>query len=138
MNKKKVYLGSAAALTLFTFVGHTMGAFLPIPPEDLNRLQTFEAMSKTPIPMPIGIPRSYAEVMMGSSLTVSVFLLVAGILFILYAMGKENSRRILLLNGLGLFAVSLLCARYFFPLPAICLGLAGILACMASKLDSKA
>ncbi|KAB2935180.1 MAG: hypothetical protein F9K24_00195 [Leptonema illini] len=129
MFKQKTLLRIAAFLTLFTAAGHTAGTFMPIPTEQVGLIAAYRTMAETMIPMPIGSPQSIADVFFGNNLVTSLFLLIAG-LHLIFAFPE---RRSLLLLGTGLGAIALISAVYFFPLPAICTGLASVLTIAAAR-----
>ena len=134
MKTKLLYV--ASGFTLFTFLGHTAGQFMPIPPDQTQRLQVFEVMQKPVIIMPMGGTKSFAEFLSGANLSLSVYLLVTGICLFLFAKNYTSQQRPqLFLHSLGLAMVALISARYFFPLPAICLGVAAILGFVSFKAE---
>lgn len=134
--KTGLLLRVAAGLTLFTCLGHTAGTFMPIPAEQVAVAQTHATMKATPVPMPIGKPQSYADIFFGNNIAVSLFLLISGLGFLVFA-GKGGlegaGRRLLLLNSLGMAGVAIISSVYFFPLPAACTGLAAVLGFVAAR-----
>ncbi len=126
----KILLRVAFGLIIFTFIGHTIGTFMPIPAEQSGVAKTAESMKTTFVPMPIGIPKSYFEIFLGTNLAVSLFLLISGICFWVSSSegGQEGKGRIFLaVNSFGMLALSMISFLYFFPLPAVCTGIAAIL-----------
>jgi hypothetical protein len=118
----------AGFLTLFTFAGHTLSIFAPQtkPP---SVIAAYEVMMQTLVPMPIGSPKTLFGIMSGANLALSIYLLVAGVFF--YLLSKSEFKKIdaqmIVLNSLGIGAIALISGFYFFPLPAICTGIAAIL-----------
>ncbi len=133
---RKVLLRVAAGLVLFTALGHTFGAFAP-PPADARIHATLKAMTETLMPMPVGAPKSFLAVMNGLSFTTSVYLLVAGLCLIILSnhkpVGADNA--ILLVTSVGLILGAILAAVYFFPAPALCMGLGGAFGLLALRLE---
>lgn len=129
---RTLLLRIAAFLVLFTCAGHTMGTFMPVPPEQTRMLETIEIMKGTMIPMPLGSPKSYWEVFHGNNVGMSLFLLVTGIAFILLSRAANNAPIEVLLS-LGMLGLCVISALYFFPVPAICTGVAGLLGIAAAK-----
>lgn len=134
MSKYKLLLLIAAALVLFTFLGHTIGAFQMNSPQEVDGAQLVQLMEQTMMPMPIGSPKSYMDLYNGSNFGLSVYLLISGLSLILFARSKDTQKPLIVLTGVGLALMTLLCVRYFFPLPTICLGLASILAFAAARI----
>ncbi len=130
---RTILLRIAAFLVLFTCAGHTMGSFMPIPPEQTKMLETVAAMKDTMIPMPMGSPKTYWQVFHGNNVGMSLFLLVSGALFILLSRdGKADAGSQAVLS-LGMIGLGIISALYFFPLPAICTGVAGALGLLALR-----
>jgi len=130
MKQNILLLRIAGGLALFTFLGHTAGTFMPVPPEQVEVAKAEAMMKATMVPMPFGNTPSYAKIFLGTNLIVSLYLVIAGFLcfFLANAGGMAGAgRKILVLNSIGLIAAAGISAVCFFPLPAICTGLAGIL-----------
>ena len=105
---KKILLRIAAGLVLFTCVGHTIGTFMP----------------------PVGKSQSFFDILFGANIGLSVYLFVSGISLILISSEEKfhsTSKRLLFLESLGLLALAVISVLYFFPVPAICTGIAGVL-----------
>lgn len=132
MSKYKLLLFMSAFFTLFTFLGHTMGALHLLAPKEPEVAQLFQVMGQTMMPMLVGSPKSYAEVFHGANFGLSIYLLITGISLILFARAKQTPGSLIILTSVGLFLMMILCFRFFFPLPTICLGLSAILALMAN------
>ncbi len=136
MRRANLLLRIAGALTLFTFLGHTAGTFMPVPPEQAEVARTTAVMKATLVPMPIGRAQSFSDLFRGNNLAVSLYLLVAGLSFFFFS-GKDGlaggGRRHLLLHSAGMAALALISAVYFFPLPAVCTGIAALLGFIAAK-----
>lgn len=136
MNRTALLLRLAGALTLFTCLGHTAGTFMPIPAEQAEVAKTAAIMKATAVPMPIGRAQNYGNLFLGTNLAVSLYLLIAGMAFFLFA-GQDGlegaARRQLTLTSVGLAGMAMISAIYFFPLPAACTGLAAILGFIAVK-----
>jgi hypothetical protein len=136
MLSKKILLRIAGVLVLFTFAGHTFGHFAPIPPDQTDMLRTIEIMKQTMIPMPIGEAKSFLQVKDGANLSVSIFLLISGILFFILS-GTETSAKdksITLVVSLGMLGIAILSVIYFFPMPAACTGLAALFGILSTKI----
>ncbi len=131
---RKILLRIAAILVLFTCAGHTYGTFVPIPTEQTEMIKTLEQMKATMIPMPMGSPKSYSEILDGNNLSVAVYLLVTGLILLALSRNRPAvDNAVLLITSGGLVLVAGLSAVYFFPLPAICTGVAAVLGFVASK-----
>lgn len=109
---------------------------MPIPAEQAEVAKTAAVMKATAVPMPIGRAQNYGNLFLGTNLAVSLYLLISGVAFFLFA-GKGGlegaARRQLLLTSVGLAGMAMISAIYFFPLPAACTGLAAIFGFMAVK-----
>lgn len=136
MNRTSLLLRIAGVLTLFTCLGHTVGTFMPIPAEQAEVAKTAAIMKTTVVPMPVGRAQNYGSLFLGTNLTVSLYLLLAGIGFFMFAaQGGLNGagRSQLVLLSVGMAGLAVISALYFFPLPAACTGLAAILGFIAVK-----
>ena len=123
---KKILLRIAAGLVLFTCVGHTIGTFMPLPPEEVELVKGENAMKSALVPFPIGKSQSFFDILLGANLSLSVFLLITGLSFLFMEDNTNTTnRKLLLLNSLGLVAIGIISAIYFFPVPAMCTGVAG-------------
>lgn len=123
----------AAALALITCVGHLIGTFMKIPPEQTAMHATLAAMKATMVPMPVGAARSYLQILDGNNLCTGLFLLFCAAQLAAVA-GTPNgpaANRVLLLTGLALGGFATLSAIYFFPVPTVTTGLAAVLAFLA-------
>ncbi|HNO22532.1 MAG TPA: hypothetical protein PKK94_06105 [Leptospiraceae bacterium] len=128
--KTKIMLRVAMGLVLFTLIGHTVGTFMKVPAEQTEVAKTVEIMKTTLVPMPVGSPKSYSEIFLGTNLTVSLFLFVSGICFWISSSegGLDGKGKVFLaVNSFGAAMLSLISFLYFFPLPAICTGIAAVL-----------
>ncbi len=136
MNRTTLLLRIAGVLTLFTFLGHTAGTFMPIPAEQVEVAKTAAVMKATAVPMPIGRAQNYGNLFLGTNLAVSLYLLIAGIGFFLFA-GKGGlegaARRQLTLTSVGMAGMAIISALFFFPLPAACTGVAAVLGFIAAR-----
>lgn len=123
----------AATLSLITAVGHTVGTFMPIPPEQTQMHATIATMKATMIPMPVGSARSYMDILDGNNICTSLFLLLcAALLFIVAKAGSEPAtRNVVLSTALALAGISVISFVYFFPVPGVFTGLAAALALWA-------
>lgn len=124
MSKNKGLLGTAAFFTLATCAGHTAGTFMPVPPEQTDVVAGLEVMQRTMVPMPVGAARSFATLLDGNSVGLSIWMLISGLMFIAAARSAKPDRPSLVLNTLGMAALAVLCAFYFFPVPAVFLAIA--------------
>jgi hypothetical protein len=82
------------------------------------------------VPMPIGKAQSFSDILLGNSLCVSGYLFMIGIGMIFFARAKElddTGRKLLFLNSLSLLFIAVISIIYFFPLPAACTGIAGLI-----------
>jgi len=132
---KKILLRIAAGLVLFTCLGHTIGTFIPLPPEEVELINTENAMKSALVPMPVGKKQSFFDILLGANIGLSVYLFVSGISLILISSEEKfhsTSKRLLLLESMGLLALAVISIFYFFPIPAICTGIAGILGLFTS------
>ena len=123
MNRKNL-LYAAAFLTLLTCLGHSIGTLVPREPqsEALRLAQTM--METTMVPFPVGTERPLAHVVYGGNVIISLYLLVAGLLFFLSAKPERFVKSIVTLNCWGLVACAIFSSVFFFPLPAIWTGIA--------------
>ena len=95
-------------------------------------------MKATLVPMPVGAARSYMEILDGNNICTALFLLLCAALLFVVA-GAEKDRvvdRVIALTALALASISIISFRYFFPVPAVFTGLAGLLALIARTRDT--
>lgn len=92
-------------------------------------MAAYEVMMQTLVPMPIGSPKTLFGIMSGANLALSIYLLVAGVFFYLLSKSefKKVDTQMIALNSLGIGAIAIISGFYFFPLPAICTGIAAVL-----------
>lgn len=137
---RSLLLRIAGVLSLITGTGHTIGTFMPVPPEQTQMHATVAAMKATLVPMPVGPAKSYMELLDGNNLCTSVLLLLcAALLFSVAKAGKEKSaNRVIVATALALAAVSLLSFVYFFPVPGAFTGIGAVLALLARARDARA
>jgi hypothetical protein len=126
---RPLLLRLAAALVMITCVGHTVGTFMPIPPEQTAMHATVAVMKATMIPMPVGDARSYMQILDGNNLVSSLFMLMCALqLVAISSLPQQRSMKgILILIALALAAFAFISAFYFFPVPAILTGAAALL-----------
>jgi hypothetical protein len=136
MKKSALLLRIAGGLALFVCLGHTAGTFMPIPPEQTGVANAVTVMKATLVPMPVGKAQSYADIFLGNNISVSLYLLVTALGFF-FLSGKEGlagaGRKLSVLLSLGMLGLCVISALFFFPLPAVCTGLAGILGIVAAR-----
>lgn len=134
----KYLLRIAAGLTLFTCLGHTLGHFKPIPEGKYALVGALELMKRVDVEFPIGAPKTLMDIRAGSTLSISVFLLAFGLILIFLSniSNRTSVVKIQIVTGLALLSIGILSQFYFFPLPAICTGLAGILAITAARMKA--
>lgn len=136
MRNSKLLLRIGAALLFFTCAGHTAGTFMEIPAEQTEVARAAQVMEQTLVPMPIGRAQSYADIFFGNNITVSIYLLVTGISFVIFSLpgGLDGAgRRLLLTASAGVAALSVISLVYFFPVPAVCTALAALAGLFAAR-----
>lgn len=123
----------SAFFVLITCLSHMVGTLMEIPENQLAMRETVEIMENTMVPMPIGEPRSYMEILDGNNFVTSLFLFVCSIQLISIARLPVDSitDRILLFNAVGLCGFSIISGFYFFPIPSIFTGISAFLCCIA-------
>ena len=123
----------AATLSLITCVGHTVGTFMTVPPEQTAMHATLAHMEATMVPMPVGAARSYLQILDGNNLCTAVFLLLcAALLFaIAGSPGAPATNRVLFVTAIALAAFAGISFLYFFPVPTVFTGLAAVLCVVA-------
>jgi hypothetical protein len=129
MRNSKLLLRIGAALLFITCAGHTVGTFMEIPAEQTEVARAAQVMEQTLVPMPIGRAQSYADIFFGNNVTVSVYLLITAVSFVLFSLpgGLDGAgRRLLATASAGVAALSVISLLYFFPVPAVCTGLAAL------------
>jgi hypothetical protein len=138
--RRPLLLRIAAALSLLTCIGHTIGTLMPIPADQLQVRAAVAVMSITRVPMPVGSSRTYVEILQGNNLCTSLLLLLcAALLFSVASAAKERAlERVIALTALALAGVSALSFRYFFPVPGVFTGLAAALALVARSREAPA
>ena len=129
MLKSSTLLRLAALLVLITCLGHTWGTFAPVLPEQVEVAKAVAVMETTVVPMPMGKAQSFADIFFGTNLSVSLLLLLCCALLLLLSRAplSGNEKSILAVVSLGLTALAVISALYFFPLPAVCTGIAALL-----------
>jgi hypothetical protein len=130
---RKNLLRTSAFFTLFTFVGHTIGLIRPLPEDQTQVLAVYQMMKQTLVPFPMGAPKSIATLMIGANTTLSVLLFLTGVSYLFLATDavERSSQRQLMLLNISMLAVAITSYFCFFPLPAICTGLATVLGFVA-------
>jgi CHASE2 domain-containing sensor protein len=137
--KRSLLLRIAATLSLITAAGHTIGTFMPIPPEQTQMHATVAIMKATMVPMPVGSAKSYMQILDGNNLCTSLFLvLCAALLFSVARATREPTDRVVLLTALALAGISALSFVYFFPVPGVFTGVAAISALVARSRHASA
>ncbi|TGK49503.1 LIC_13387 family protein [Leptospira bouyouniensis] len=140
MNQKSLFLKIAFGLVLFTCFGHTMGTFMKIPPEQVAVANAQMVLENTMVPLPMGFQKSFADIFLGNNISVSVYLLITGIIFLVISGAKQFDpivKKLLLINSFGMAMLSVISILYFFPLPAICTGLAAVFGFVSAFLPEK-
>lgn len=132
---RKILLWIAAFLTLFTFIGHSIGGIFGPGSDQPIAYAVYETMKMTTVEMPFGPARSFSRMMVGSNIIVSFFLLVCGLIFILLSKGPATDRenKILMITAAGTLGIGIVSTFCFFPLPALCTVTAGALGIVASR-----
>ena len=138
--KTSTLLKLASFFSLFTFVGHTIGIFLPIPKEHVNLINLVESMKQTYVIFPIGKPKSYYDVFLGNNYITSLSLLFIGIQLLLLSLKNEfdsiDKKHFILLAVFSGF-LSLISILLFFPFPSICMGICFLLILIVYKKINK-
>lgn len=124
---KRKLLFAAFGFTLFTFLGHTSSLFFSIPPEQTEKIRVFSEMQSAVVTMPIGSAKSFADILLGANISLSIYLLVAAVLIFLTAKTVEIPKSFVWIQSLGLFGVGIVSGIFFFPVPAVCLTVAAVL-----------
>ncbi len=123
----------AAALSLMTCLGHTVGTFMTVPPEQDAMHATIAIMKTTMVPMPVGAARSYMQILDGNNICTSLFLLLCAVL--LFAISGLPStpatNRVILITALALVGFAVISVMYFFPVPTVLTGFAAVLSIVA-------
>lgn len=102
--------------------------------------ETVSIMRKTMVPMPVGSPRSYMQILDGNNLCTSLLLLLGGLLLLVLATAPANAAtdRMIWIVALALSGVSVISAIYFFPVPVVLTATAAALGfCALSRRVSK-
>jgi hypothetical protein len=132
---RKTLLRIAASLTLFTFVGHTIGVILPPPQDQVEMNNVYNLMKQTIVLLPMGSQKSIATMMIGANICLSILLFLSGLFYLMLASEDDSAliRRQLWLLNISSLAVAITSFFCFFPVPALCTGLAGLLGIFAMK-----
>lgn len=64
----------AATLSLITCMGHAIGTFMAVPPDQTAMHATIATMKATLVPMPVGAARIYMQILDGNNICTAVFL----------------------------------------------------------------
>ena len=123
----------AATLAVITCLGHTVGTFMTVPPEQTAMHATIATMKATMVPMPVGAARSYMQILDGNNICTALFLLLCAVL--LFAISGLPSApatdRILVITAVALAVFAVVSAIYFFPVPTVFTGIAALLSIIA-------
>ncbi len=132
---RPILIRIAATLCFLTGIAHTIGTFMDIPEEQMQMLETVDAMKKTMVPMPVGSDRSYMQILDGNNFCTSLLLFLSGTLLFstANALIEGAPGRTVLIVGIGLAIFAIISAMYFFPLPAILTGAAACLIFLRSS-----
>lgn len=140
MTTRPVLIRIAALLALVTAVGHLVGTLMAIPPEQTAMLATVETMKATLVPMPVGAPRTYMQIFDGNNFCTTLFLAVCAAQLFAVAAAPRNAYtdRVLLITALGLAAMAVISAIFFFPAPALFTVVASGLGLLARRTPMRA
>jgi hypothetical protein len=124
----------AATLVLITCLGHTIGTFMEVPPEQAAMHKAIAVMKSTMVPMPVGSPRSYMQILDGNNLCTSLLLLLCGtqLLAVAGLPSSAATNRLIFTIAVALAGIAAISALYFFPVPAAFTALASMLSFIAS------
>ena len=108
---------------------------MPIPDEQVAMKETVSIMERTMIPMPVGSPRSYMQILDGNNLCTSLLLLMLGAWLLTMAAAAKNAitDRSVAIAAFALAGFAVISAAYFFPLPVVFTGLASALSFLALR-----
>jgi hypothetical protein len=116
------WLRSAAALTLFQAVAHTVGAVLAGPSQGAAEVALRESMRAYRVTM-MGVERSYWDFYFGSGWTITALLLaVAAVMWLLVPVARDtprNARPIIAALAVSYGAVTVISALFFVTAPII-------------------
>ena len=123
----------AATLSLITCLGHTVGTFMAVPPEQTAMHATIATMKATMVPMPVGAARSYMQILDGNNICTALFLLLcAALLFAIAGLPSVPATiRVLVVTAVALAAFAVISFIYFFPVPTVFTGVAAVLCIVA-------
>jgi hypothetical protein len=126
-------LRTAATLVLITALGHIAGTLMPIPAEQTAMLATVATMKATQVPMPIGAPRTYMQILDGNNFCTSLLLLLcAAQLFAVAGVARQAATtRTLVITAAGLAGFAIISGSYFFPAPTVLTAVAAALTLLA-------
>jgi hypothetical protein len=106
---------------------------MTVPPEQTAMHATIASMKATIVPMPVGAPRSYMQILDGNNICTALFLLLCAVL--LYAIAGLPSacatNRVLVITVIALASFTVISAIYFFPVPSVFTGIAAGLSIIA-------
>lgn len=130
---RPLLLRTAATLVLATALGHIAGTLMPIPAEQTAMLATVETMKATQVPMPIGSPRTYMQILDGNNFSTSLLLLLcAAQLFAIAGTPRQAAtNRVLMGTAAALAGFAFISGFYFFPAPTVLTAVAAALAVLA-------
>ena len=125
-------LFSVAAILLIVVAGlHTMGHFSP-PPDDPALRAVEESMKGYRLELPLGVRPSVADIVSSLSLTMTITLVLIGVLDLLVARSNVPSvRPFALANVLGVGALVALYGTYRIPPPLVTLALVWLFVVLA-------
>ena len=128
----------AATLCLVTGAGHVVGTFMAVPPGQTDMHAAIATMKATRVPMPVGTPRTYMQILDGNNLCTAVLLLLAAALLFAIAGPPDApaTDRVLVVTSVALAAFSVISSFYFFPVPAVFTGVAAVL-CLVARSRSR-
>ena len=123
----------AATLSLITCLGHTVGTFMAVPPEQTAMHATIATMKATMVPMPVGAARSYMQILDGNNICTALFhFLCAVLLFAIAGLpSAPATNRVLVITALALAGFAVISAIFFFPIPTVFTAVAAVLSIIA-------
>ncbi len=134
MTTRPWLLRAAATLALNTGAGHLAGTLMPIPAEQTAMLAAVETMKATLVPFPVGVPRTYVQILDGNNFCTTVLLfLCAAQLFALAGTPRQPATtQALALIAAALAVVAVVSAFCFFPVPTVFTATAAVLTLLTS------
>lgn len=122
----------AGILVMFDAAIFFSGVLVQIPPEQTEVIKAAAVMKATIVPMPIGAPKTYADIFLGTNIIVALFLLLNGVTLVL-----KPSRKAALITALGLIVFGVVAYYKFLIITAVIAMVSGLLTLFETRSSTR-